>query len=184
VIEQFVQDHLGLTIAILCLASGFAGAALTAGIQAYRTNKAWDLADNQRLYDEYLKNPIRVDDEEDDWTEYQQTVRPQRQYEPVRQVSLAVTEIRPVRNYDVYLDAIPVSPAPTSYLGTEGYVGRHNRDGRTEAQVRALNTSTGTFKVVPIDIRGYRAPAPGYTWLDESWRKEGRLPEVHELVSA
>ena len=180
-IEQFVQDNLGWTIAILCLASGFAGAALATGIQAWRTNKAWDAADNQRLYDEYLKNPIIVDDE-DDWTEYQQTVRPERATQPIRRVSLDTTEIRPARNYDVYLDAIPVSPATTSYLGTEGYVGRHSRDGRTEAQARALNTSTGTFKVVTIDIKANRAPAPGYTWLDESWRKEGRLPEVHELV--
>ena len=182
-IAQFVSAHpfisLGISHAFIFLA-GYLLCHIRAGFKANKLWDEWEAAESDPLVDEYLHNPIReavIPEEDDDWTGYQQTIRP------------ATTEVIPVgrrpRTYDTYLDELPtraidtlpeapVSPAMAAYFGTPGYVGRHSAEGRTDAELRALNTSTGTFPRIDWDGDAARV-------LCGDWRGNAEIPHVREL---
>jgi len=183
-LAEFVDAHpfisLGISHAFLFVA-GYLLKTVRVGFTVNRIYDEWLAAEADPLTQEYLRSPIRdavIPVDEDDWTGYQQAVRPTQ----VIQVG-ARPEPEPepetTRNWDVYLAelprqnpaAAPVSPA-FAYLGTPGYVGRHSAEGRTETQVRALNTSTGSFPVLnPNALRV----------LDQGWRDNVPILETREL---
>jgi len=183
-LAEFVQAHpfisLGFSHAFIFVA-GYLLKTVRVGFKENRLWDEWMASEEDPLTQEYLRSPIRdsvIPVEEDDWTEYQKSVRPTQ----VIQVGARPEPVTATRNYDVYLDDLPtqqtslpeapVSPAMAAYFGTPNYRGRHSSEGRSEAAVRALNTATGTIPVInPNALRV----------LDQGWRANTPVPEVREL---
>jgi hypothetical protein len=186
---EFVQNHpfisLGLSHAFI-FAAGYLLNHVRNGFKADRLWQEWMAAEEDPLCKEYLRNPIRdaaIPRDEDDWTGYQQAVRPTQVIEVgVRPSHEVLDDYVPTRNYNVYLESLPsqtqvlpeapVSPAMAAYFGTPNYVGRHSSEGRTEAALRALNTATGSMPVINTNATLILSP---------EWRRNMGLPEVREL---
>mgnify|MGYP003575934747 FL=1 len=183
-IAQFIEQHPFITLAITHAFIFTAGYLLSTVRSGFKANKLWDewvAAEEDPLTKEYLHNPIRdavIPQEDDDWDEYQRSVR------PLQTTQVLTVGARP-RSYDTYLEKLPterlgtipeapVSPAMASYFGTPNYVGRHSAEGRTEAEVRALNTPPGSFPAIDWD-QSSRV-------LCGDWRENAEIPETKELV--
>lgn len=186
---EFIQNHPLITFGVsnaFVFVAGYLLCHVRNGFKANRLWNEWVAAEQDPLCKEYLHNPIRdaeIPQDEDDWTGYQQTVRPTQVIEVgVRPSHEVIDDHVPTRKFNVYLEALPsqtqvlpeapVSPAMVTYFGTPGYVGRHSAEGRSEAAVRALNTATGSMPV--INKNALRILSP-------DWRNDTTLPEVREL---
>lgn len=191
-IAQFVSQHPFISLGISHAFMFLAGYILHHFRNSLKINRLWDeweASEEDPLVEEYLHNPIRdavIPEYDDDWTGYQQAVRPTQTIQVGVRPSHEVLDdyVPPTRNWDTYLANLPVqretapsdspvSPAMVAYFGTPGYVGRHSTEGRTEAEVRALNTATGSFPAVNWDEDAYV--------LRQNWKDNAVLPPPREL---
>lgn len=207
-IAQFIDQHVYVSMSIVGAAMLIIGYAAGDWRRLLRTERLENDRDSTHLLWQYENNPLPAEDDlDDDWTGYQERIRPETAARLDAMTELAITEVRQARNFTAYTREIPEA-YDIPWDGTPGYQPRHSAEPYTEVQVRTLNTSTCEFdKIVAgldwttgfepqgnVDEIGDKAescvpPKVGEarnTWearrLAADWRQQVAMPASRELV--